>query len=81
LSRQAATSLQGGNFNDNWLAPEVMKEVSYTEKMDIYSFGIILCELISLVCPFSEYDHIYKGKPPDKFKKDVITGLRPTIPE
>jgi len=80
LSRQAAM-LQGGNFNDNWLAPEVMKEIPYTEKVDIYSYGIILYELISLVCPFTEYDHIYHGKPPEKFKKDVIAGLRPTIPD
>ena len=33
------------DFNLNWLAPEVMREESYTEKMDTYSFGIILCEL------------------------------------
>lgn len=81
LSRFVATTLAGGDFNYNWLAPEVMKSDPYTEKMDVYSFAIICNELISLQAPFEEYDHIYQGKPRNVFKRAVVNGLRPTIPE
>lgn len=80
LSRLVASTLAGGDFNANWLAPEVMKGESYTEKMDVYSYGIILNELFALQKPFEEYDETYQGKPREVFKKAVISGLRPSIP-
>jgi serine/threonine protein kinase len=36
-----------------WMAPEVMEGQSYTWKVDVYSFGIVLCELFSRIVPFS----------------------------
>jgi serine/threonine protein kinase len=35
-----------------WMAPEVLKGVSYTESADIYSTGIIAWELLTGKCPF-----------------------------
>ena len=81
LSRLFASSLAGGAFNRNWLAPEVMKGENYTGKMDVYSFAIIMWEIITLLRPFEEYDDIFNGKPASFFKKAVIDGLRPTIPK
>jgi serine/threonine protein kinase len=81
LSRLVATTLAGGDFNVNWLAPEVMRGEQYTEKIDVYSFGIICNELISMRQPFAEYDDQYHGKPRDVFKKAVVAGLRPSIEE
>jgi serine/threonine protein kinase len=79
LSRLMGPVLAGGEFNQNWLAPEVMKQEQYTEKIDVYSYGIILNELASLVKPFAEYDDQFAGKPRNYFRDAVIQGLRPTI--
>ncbi|XP_050713256.1 LIM domain kinase 1-like isoform X3 [Eriocheir sinensis] len=35
--------------NPYWMAPEMMKGNKYDEKVDIFSFGIILCEIIGRV--------------------------------
>ena len=80
LSRLISSPLAGGDFNANWLAPEVMKGEKYDHKLDIYSFAIIMWELISLQKPFEEYDKQFSGKPKSMFYAAVIGGLRPTIP-
>ena len=35
-----------------WMAPEVLRGLSYTEKVDIYSVGIITWEILTGKCPF-----------------------------
>jgi len=39
-----------------WMAPEVLDGRRYSEKADVYSFGIILWELITRELPFSDVD-------------------------
>lgn len=34
--------------NPYWMAPEMMTHKKYDERVDIFSFGIILCEVIIL---------------------------------
>jgi len=81
LSRVTGATLNGGKFNQYWLAPEVMKNESYTGKMDVYSFGIIIWEILTLERPFLEYLNNYvRDKTGSEFKQAVINGLRPTIP-
>ena len=79
LSRLLSATLIGGEFNANWLAPEVMKQNQYTSKIDVYSFGIIMWEILTLARPFAEYDDRFSGKPAAIFKAAVIEGLRPTF--
>ena len=38
------------------MAPEVAKYQKYNHKVDIYSFGILLWELLSCKKPFADYD-------------------------
>lgn len=39
------------------MAPEVIRSEPYSEKCDVYSFSIILNELITGQYPYIEYDY------------------------
>jgi len=39
-----------------WMAPEVLQNKEYDEKCDVYSFGIVLWELLTQQTPFEEID-------------------------
>ncbi|CAH0392182.1 unnamed protein product [Bemisia tabaci] len=41
--------------NPYWMAPEMMKGSKYDEKVDIFSFGIVLCEIIGRVQADPDY--------------------------
>ncbi|GET02181.1 kinase-like domain-containing protein [Rhizophagus clarus] len=56
-----------------YMAPEVLRGHQYTKAADIYSFGIIMNELLSEEIPFNDIPH-------DKFLAiKVCNGLRPNI--
>eukprot|EP01006_Ploeotia_vitrea_P007652 TRINITY_DN1771_c0_g1_i1.p1 TRINITY_DN1771_c0_g1~~TRINITY_DN1771_c0_g1_i1.p1 ORF type:complete len:798 (+),score=383.68 TRINITY_DN1771_c0_g1_i1:124-2517(+) len=58
-----------------WLAPEVMESQLFTEKADVYSYGMILWELFSRKSPFPDMN-------PHQAALAVLTDdARPTIPE
>ena len=42
----------------HWLAPEVLKQEPYTEKADVYAYGVMLYELESCEIPFTGFDPI-----------------------
>ena len=37
-----------------WIAPEVMEGAPYGEKVDIWSFGILLSEIVTRQMPFHD---------------------------
>ncbi|XP_072517709.1 LIM domain kinase 1 isoform X2 [Salminus brasiliensis] len=41
--------------NPYWMAPEMIRGISYDERVDIFSFGIILCEIIGRVYADPDY--------------------------
>jgi serine/threonine protein kinase/ABC-type phosphate transport system substrate-binding protein len=57
-----------------WTAPEIIRGEKYTEKADVYSFGIILWELLTRQQP-------YKGRNFMGVGMEVLEGLRPAIPD
>eukprot|EP01132_Coremiostelium_polycephalum_P006275 gene6275-7818_t len=65
-------------WNWRWLAPEIMMNNQYNEKVDVYSFAIVLWELISRDIPFEEYYDDLKWN--SILEDKIINGMRPTIP-
>ncbi|RHZ76127.1 hypothetical protein Glove_203g60 [Diversispora epigaea] len=57
-----------------YVAPEVLSDEEYTKAADVYSFGIITCEIITGIPPYHDISH----------NKDlamkICNGLRPKIP-
>ncbi|XP_051943974.1 dual specificity testis-specific protein kinase 2 [Hippocampus zosterae] len=46
LTEGAKLSVVGSPF---WMAPEVLRDEPYNEKADVFSYGIILCEIIARI--------------------------------
>ena len=80
LSSTLVQNVKGRDvFNPTWLAPEVMvRNAEYTEKADIYSFGIILWELLTRENPFDEFKFPFSSQLEDAI---INQNLRPTIGE
>jgi serine/threonine protein kinase len=62
-----------------WMAPEVMNDQSYNHKVDVYSFGIVLCELFSRIKPYSDQFKISSFI--DAVDHILDEGAIPTIPK
>lgn len=57
----------------HWMAPELIEGNSYNVKIDVYSFGIVLWELVSGCVPYSGLDAV-------QITAQVSKGIRPIIP-
>lgn len=58
----------------HWMAPEVIRGEAYSTPSDVYSFGIVLWQLLTeLSSPFS-------GQDPMRVQGQVLKGFRPEIP-
>jgi len=60
--------------NPVWLAPEVLKQQRYTEKIDVYSFGVILWELVTFSDFLAELQFMHL------IEDAILMGKRPHIP-
>ncbi|OWM86873.1 serine/threonine-protein kinase STY13-like [Punica granatum] len=57
-----------------WMAPEMIQHRPYTQKVDVYSFGIVLWELITGMLPFQNMTAVQAAF------AVVNKGVRPPIP-
>ena len=57
-----------------WMAPELLKGSNPTAACDVYSFGIVLWELLTMSSPYSHLND-------SEILHGVQDGLRPEIPE
>ncbi|KAI5863092.1 kinase-like domain-containing protein [Durotheca rogersii] len=95
---EASNILSGANNNKNrpslqgsvfWMAPEVVKQTSYTRKADIWSLGCLVVEMMTGTHPFpdcSQLQAIFKiggGKAaptiPDSASPEAVTFLSQTF--
>jgi len=77
LSRlKAQTRSMTGNCGTvQWMAPEILSNESYAEPSDVYSYGIILWELLVRECP-------YEGMSPIQCALAVLNDdSRPKVPD
>ena len=76
LSRFKVSSLMTGQCGTyQWMAPEVVRGHNYTEKADVYSFGINLWEIYTRNIP-------YHNMVPIQAAVAVMNqGLRPVLPK
>eukprot|EP00887_Chlorella_sp_A99_P000298 scaffold13.g298.t1 len=51
-----ASSMLGGPGNPRWLAPEVLRGAPATPQSDVFSFGVVLWELLALQLPWAAHD-------------------------
>ncbi|XP_051880895.1 proto-oncogene tyrosine-protein kinase LCK-like [Pristis pectinata] len=57
-----------------WMAPEIFREYSYTVKSDVWSFGVLLTEIVS-------YGEVpFPGKNNNEFVKDLLDGANISPP-
>ncbi|KAJ8599583.1 hypothetical protein CTAYLR_004686 [Chrysophaeum taylorii] len=57
-----------------YMAPELLEARPYSKAVDIYAFGVLLCELFTSAIPFREYDFL-------DVKRAVLRGQRPPLPK
>ncbi|OWZ12906.1 TKL/DRK protein kinase [Phytophthora megakarya] len=74
-------TMTGGIGTPYWTAPEVLEGKRYTERADIYSFGVVLSELDTGKAPYVDAVTENGGMPkPFYILQDVMAGrLRPTF--
>jgi len=73
LSRPANSQSEAGKIFGvmPYVAPEVLQGESYTQASDVYSFGIIMYEMITSLSPY------YDRKHDTSLALDICRGLRP----
>lgn len=57
-----------------WMSPELMDGAPYGPPVDVYSYGVVLWEIITREHPWSEFQHDHD------LDEAVLTGQRPLIP-
>lgn len=70
-----------------YMAPELFNGRSYSKAVDVFAFGVLLCELFAGVIPFREFEYgdvrkcVAKGGRPDLPKYDTPDPVRRLIVE
>ncbi|XP_065194716.1 uncharacterized protein LOC135826012 [Sycon ciliatum] len=63
-----------GVGTDRWRAPETLTENSYTEKSDVYSYGVVLWEISTRQLPYAHLSF------PEDIHQEIMDGNTPVFP-
>eukprot|EP00161_Ancyromonas_sigmoides_P014949 TRINITY_DN3924_c0_g1_i1.p1 TRINITY_DN3924_c0_g1~~TRINITY_DN3924_c0_g1_i1.p1 ORF type:complete len:512 (-),score=236.69 TRINITY_DN3924_c0_g1_i1:32-1501(-) len=80
--REDNVTMTAGLGTPHWLAPEIARRQKYDEKVDVYSFGIMIWEMLTLSVPFSELDAfalIGRLLSDDTFRPEVPENTDPDV--
>lgn len=74
---------KGFGGTEGFMAPEIMRyngEEEYTEKVDCFSFGMFIYELLTLHQPFEGHESVKEcilegGRPPLTYRVNILIGL------
>lgn len=72
-TRSGVMTAETGTYR--WMAPEVIEHRPYDHKVDVFSFGVVLWELLTGKLPYEDLTPLQAAV------GVVHKGLRPTIPE
>jgi hypothetical protein len=73
LGSHSGDSMTAETGTYRWMAPEVIKHAKYDRKVDVFSFGIVLWELLSGELPYAELSPLQAAA------AVVSEGLRPAL--
>lgn len=73
--RAQCQTMDGHCGTIQWMAPEILAAKPFTEKADVYAFGIVLWETVARACPYDGLSQI------EASLGVLNTNLRPTVPE
>lgn len=80
IRMKSSAPMTGLVGTSNWMAPEVLQSLPfYDEKVDVYSFGIVLWELLTGKKPYQDPDS--ETNPLNLIVEITDENLRPVIPE
>jgi serine/threonine protein kinase len=65
----------------HWMAPEVFQGTNYTEKVDVYSYAMILFEIICREIPFEDEEPAMVGKLTTNGQRPDMEAVPPDCPE
>lgn len=65
--------MSGMAGSKRFMAPEVCQGLQYNEKVDVYSFGIVMWEILALRKPFAGMGVA------DHYREVIVGGLRPPL--
>jgi len=74
MNQNANTILTQGVGTPKWMAPELMRNEKYNEKVDVYSYALMIWEMLSNQVPYFEYGAM------DLLMEVAVNGKRPKIP-
>eukprot|EP00475_Leptophrys_vorax_P008101 TRINITY_DN15202_c0_g1_i3.p1 TRINITY_DN15202_c0_g1~~TRINITY_DN15202_c0_g1_i3.p1 ORF type:complete len:708 (+),score=134.10 TRINITY_DN15202_c0_g1_i3:223-2346(+) len=60
-----------------YIAPEVLQKKPYDTKADVFSYGVVLCEMVNGNYPFETMD----SRETYSLNEMIVSGMRPRMPE
>jgi hypothetical protein len=75
IKNESATQISGMLGTPGWSAPEIYKQDKYTERVDMYSYGVVLSELVTGERPYQGLNQMQIAF------ATVYQGQRPALPD